>query len=224
MRLGLGGVCNDSAVKRAVVDAFYKAYAERDVVAVAAFIGDDVEWTISGPIEALKFCGTYHGKAGLWELTMEVRGPKLPVQSMKQCTDAAADALMTYNFGGSAEHDCPKRDISTSGGVITIDSVCNFNGVTSTSHAVVSGDFNSAYTIEVTSKREGGRPIPGVAPTGETHMMIAAKYGGPCAAGQRPGDIVISNGMTMNVLDLQKGMPPRGAMPTGGAGRPPPPR
>jgi ketosteroid isomerase-like protein len=77
MRLGLGGVCNDSAVKRAVVDAFYKAYAERDVVAVAAFIGDDVEWTISGPIEALKFCGTYHGKAGLWELTMEFHGPKL---------------------------------------------------------------------------------------------------------------------------------------------------
>ena len=132
--------------------------------------------------------------------------------------------VMTYNFGGSAERDCPKRDISTSGGVITIDSVCNFNGATSTSHAVVSGDFNSAYTVEVTSKREGGRPIPGVAPGGEMHMMIAAKYVGPCAAGQRPGDIVMSNGMTMNVLDLQKGIPPRGAMPAGGAGRPPPPR
>ena len=34
----------------------------------------------------------------------------------------------------------------------------------------------------------------------------------------------MSNGMTMNVLDLQKGMPPRGAMPAGGAGRPPLPR
>ena len=61
-------------VKRAVVDAFYKAYAERDVVAVAAFIGDDVEWTISGPIEALKFCGTYHGKAAVLDLI----GPLVP--------------------------------------------------------------------------------------------------------------------------------------------------
>jgi ketosteroid isomerase-like protein len=56
------------SVKRSVVDAFYKAYAERDVEAVAEFIGDDVEWTISGPIEALKFCGTYHGKAAVLDL------------------------------------------------------------------------------------------------------------------------------------------------------------
>jgi len=162
-------------------------------------------------------------KAGLWEIKMEFQGhSRLPVQTMKQCTDASSDKLMTYNFGGSAERDCPKRDISTSGNTITIDSVCNFGGATSTSHAVVSGDFNSAYTVEVTSKREGGRPIPGVAPGGETHMMIAAKYVGPCTAGQRPGDIVMSNGMTMNVLDMQRGMPP-GGMPAGGM-RPPPPR
>ena len=86
------------------------------------------------------------------------------MQTMKQCTDVSSDKLMTYNFGGSAERDCSKRDISTSGGVITIDSVCNFNGATSTSQAVVSGDFNSAYTVEVTSKREGGRPIPASRP------------------------------------------------------------
>ncbi len=60
--------------------------------------------------------------------------------------------------------------------------------------------------MDVTSKREGGRPIPGVTPNGETHMTIIAKYAGPCAAGQRPGDVIMSNGMTMNVLDL----PPRG--------------
>ena len=122
-------------------------------------------------------------KAGLWEIKMEFQGhSRLPMQTMKQCTDASSDKLMTYNFGGSAERNCPKRDISSSGGVITIDSVCNFNGTTSTSHAVVSGDFNSAYTVEVTSKREGGRPIPGAAPGSETHMMIAAKYVGPPAS------------------------------------------
>ena len=143
-------------------------------------------------------------KAGLWELKMDFQGRHLPSQQMKQCTDASSDKLMTYNFGGAAERDCPKRDISSSGGTITIDSVCSFNGTTTTSHAVVSGDFNSAYTVEVTSKREGGRPIPGAAAGGETHMMIAAKYLGPCAAGQRPGDVVMPNGMTMNVIDMQK--------------------
>jgi hypothetical protein len=42
-------------------------------------------------------------------------------------------------------------------------------------------------------------------------MMIAAKWIGACAAGQRPGDIIMSNGMKMNVIDMQKmgGMPRR---------------
>jgi hypothetical protein len=147
-------------------------------------------------------------KAGLWEIHMEFQGhSSLPIQAMKQCTDAASDKLMTLNFGGAGQH-CSKQDISNSGGAITVDSVCNFGGTTSTSHAVVTGDFNSAYTIEVTSMREGGRPIPGAAPGHESHMKIAAKWIGACAAGQRPGDVIMGNGMTMNVLDMQKLMPP----------------
>ena len=35
-------------------------------------------------------------KAGLWEIKMEFEGrSNLPVQTMKQCTDAATDKLMT---------------------------------------------------------------------------------------------------------------------------------
>ena len=155
-------------------------------------------------------------KAGLWDLKMEFVGSRLPAREMKQCTDATADKLMTANFGGSAAEACSKNDVRNSGGVITVDSVCNFGGATSTSHAVISGSFDSAYTVEVTSKREGGRPIPGMAPGGETHMKIAAKWLGPCQSGQRPGDIVMNNGMTVNILDMQKmgagmhpGMPKR---------------
>jgi ketosteroid isomerase-like protein len=55
-------------VARAVVDAFYKAYAERDIETVAEFIADDVDWTISGPPDVLKFCGTYRGKAAVLDL------------------------------------------------------------------------------------------------------------------------------------------------------------
>jgi len=143
-------------------------------------------------------------KTGLWEIKMMFEGRAIPPQTMKQCTDAASDKLMTYNFGGAAERNCQKQDIRNSGGTITVDSICKFGGVTSTSHAVISGDFNAAYTVEVSSTREGGRPVPGAAPGRETHMTIAAKWIGGCAAGQRPGDIVMGNGMTMNVLDIQK--------------------
>jgi hypothetical protein len=151
-------------------------------------------------------------KAGLWEIKMEFQGhSNLPMQTMKQCTDAASDKLMTYNFGGAAEKNCRKQDIKNSGGTITIDSVCSFGGATSASRAVISGDFNSAYTVDVISTHQGGPPVPGAAPGRETHMTIAAKWVGPCPAGQRPGDMTMGNGMTINVLDMQKrgGMPKR---------------
>ena len=86
----------------------------------------------------------------------------------------------------------------------TIDSVCKFGDATTTSHAVITGNFDSAYTMKITSTREGGRPLPGVAPGAETHMSIEAKHLGACEAGQKPGDMMMSNGMKVNILDLPK--------------------
>ena len=42
-------------------------------------------------------------------------------------------------------------------------------------------------------------------------MKLAATWVGPCAAGQRPGDMIMGNGMTVNILDMKRGIPP--AMP-----------
>ena len=143
-------------------------------------------------------------KAGLWKLKMEFQGRNLPAQLMQQCTDASTDKLMTLNFGGAADRNCQKRDVHNNGGTITVDSVCSFGEATTTSHAIVSGDFNSAYTVQISSTRQGGRPIPGAAPGGESRMTISAKWLGPCVAGQKPGDVMMGNGMKMNVLDIQK--------------------
>jgi hypothetical protein len=143
-------------------------------------------------------------KAGLWELKMVFEGRNLPPTTLKHCTDAATDKLMNANFGGSNEQNCSKQDMKKSGGTITVDSVCKFGEATTTSHAVITGMFDSAYTMKVASTRAGGPQLPGMAPGAETHMMIEAKWLGPCAAGQKPGDVIMSNGRTMNVLDLQK--------------------
>ena len=149
-------------------------------------------------------------KTGLWELKMIFEGRNLPPTVMKQCVDPATDRLMNANFGGSNEEACSKKDVKNTGGTLTIDSVCKFGDATTTSHAVVSGSFESAYTIKVASTRAGGPPMPGVAPGAETHMTIEATWLGACAAGQKPGDVVMSNGMSMNVLDMQRmrGAPP----------------
>jgi hypothetical protein len=149
-------------------------------------------------------------KAGLWEIRMAFEGRKQLAQVMKHCIDAASDKQMN-NFGGPAQQACSKQDVTKSGGAMTIDSVCKFGDATTTSHAVVTGSFDSAYSMQVTSTRAGGPPIPGMAPGAATHMTIQAKWLGPCAAGQRPGDVIMSNGMKMNVLDLKhmQGVPRR---------------
>jgi ketosteroid isomerase-like protein len=55
-------------VPRARVEAFYRAYATRDVAMIAEFIHDDVVWTISGPVDLLPYCGTHHGKTAVLDL------------------------------------------------------------------------------------------------------------------------------------------------------------
>lgn len=55
-------------VPRSLVEAFYKAYAARDIEKIAAFLDDEVEWAISGPVDVLHYCGVYHGKAAVLDL------------------------------------------------------------------------------------------------------------------------------------------------------------
>jgi hypothetical protein len=52
-------------VSRAHVEAFYAAYAARDIAAIAEFLDDDVIWTIAGPVDHLPYCGVRHGKAAV---------------------------------------------------------------------------------------------------------------------------------------------------------------
>ena len=145
-------------------------------------------------------------KAGLWEMTMTFEGRGAPPQTMQQCIDAATDKAMQDMSQGMRGQSCSKREVKKVGNTIVFDSVCSMGAGTTTSHGVVSGDFNSAYTVKVNSKREGGPAIPNMPP--ETNMAIESKWLGPCKADQKPGDIIMANGMKMNVNEMQKGGPP----------------
>lgn len=59
-------------VTRALVEAFYKAYAARDADQISQFLADDVEWSISGPVDVLPFCGTRHGKAAVLDMVVRL--------------------------------------------------------------------------------------------------------------------------------------------------------
>jgi len=118
----------------------------------------------------------------------------------KMCLDAAADSLAPIagrRFGHAP--NCTQASASTPGG-FTFDSTCKRGERTITTHAVATGDFNSAYKVEVSTRVEPareGRP-------GERQMTLTSKWLGACPPDMKPGDVSTS-GMKYNLKD---GPPP----------------
>jgi hypothetical protein len=145
-------------------------------------------------------------KAGLWDIkTTASAGRSVQIQ---QCVDAKTDQAMQAHVGSMPQRDCSKRDVQKSGATTTIDSVCTVAGKTLTAHVVITGNFDSDYTMVITSQSD--------AQPAQRTTTMSAKWLGPCAADQKPGDMIMPNGMKMNLLDMQKGMGQPGA-----AGAPP---
>jgi hypothetical protein len=144
-------------------------------------------------------------RAGLWEVTINHDASKAPAQTMQQCTDAETDKLMNAFGGDLSAGMCTKQEIQKVGATLVINAVCQIGPMKSVSQSVVSGDFNTNYQVTVTSKLEG---VPAAAKglAGGT-TTIQARWVGACKPGQRPGDITMSNGQTMNIRDLRKAMP-----------------
>jgi hypothetical protein len=137
-------------------------------------------------------------KAGLWEMKMVSEA--MPAMTMQHCTDETTDQQMRNAASPLAKEMCSKNEVQkTATGYVT-DSVCEIGGMKMNSHAEITGDFNSAYTVKSTSQQQGG-PIGGPR---QTTMTLEAKWLGACAADQKPGDIVMPGGFKMNVKDMEK--------------------
>ncbi|WP_298105090.1 DUF3617 family protein [Bradyrhizobium sp.] len=131
-------------------------------------------------------------KAGLWEIKTTIGGHAVTV---KQCIDAATDRMLQSSTGPLSAQACPSRQVSKSDSGFTIESRCSFNGKPASARAVVTGSFDSAYTMTVTAE---GKDLPAA------RMTMEGKWLGACAADQKPGDVIMSNGVKVNVPDLQK--------------------
>ena len=95
-------------------------------------------------------------KAGLWELKMVRTGSAMPDMTMQHCTDETVDKEMNNNVSPMAKQICAKQDIKKTATGYVGDSECNVAGVSTTSHAEIVGDFNSAYTVKTSSHAQGG--------------------------------------------------------------------
>lgn len=174
---------------------------------VPSMIRSRAAWLIAGGVVAV-VAGTTVARAdemptrkpGLWEIRMLDAATKAAGMTMQQCTDAATDKDLTSNLSPMAKQTCSRNDVRKTAAGYMADAVCTVNGMSMTSHSDVTGDFNSAYTVQVTSKVSGA---PGGVPR-ETTITIEAKWLGPCKPDQKPGDIVMPGGFKINITDMQK--------------------
>jgi hypothetical protein len=138
-----------------------------------------------------------HEKIGLWLQETTMSGQHI---SGQYCIDATTEARMSV-FSSTVSHNgkCQRGPIvHEADGSWTDVSTCEFRpGVKDTTRAVISGDFNSKFTMALTSL-----------PSGASIMNMTGTWIGPCKPGMKGGDVVMSNGMKMNLLEgTSSGLP-----------------
>ncbi|RQO54583.1 hypothetical protein DBV14_12495 [Variovorax sp. KBW07] len=141
-------------------------------------------------------------KPGLWEIQTgggsgEGAAGKSAGHTMQQCIDAASDKALREMGQGMGKDLCSKQELKLESGKLVMDSVCKIGNTVATSHAVMTGDFSSTYRME--SKSSYSPPLMGRT---EGTAVIEARWIGPCKPDQKPGDMVMGNGMKMNVLEM----------------------
>jgi ketosteroid isomerase-like protein len=55
-------------VSRELVSSFHDALASRDATRIAAFIADEVDWLLIGPVDFMRFCGQRRSKTEVFEI------------------------------------------------------------------------------------------------------------------------------------------------------------
>lgn len=131
-------------------------------------------------------------KPGLWKITITGEDSF----TVRQCSDPASDQTI-LQAGIGASGNCAKPEVQQSGNTITLDSVCKAAGKATASHIVITGSLDSKYTMTM-SGQAVGKSAHGKS------MTLNAEWLGPCGAHQKPGDLIMPNGTTINLLSAEE--------------------
>jgi hypothetical protein len=136
-------------------------------------------------------------KSGLWDIKISRASSNHPPQAMQMCIDQKTDNMALQMAETIGKQACSKQSIRREGSKIVGDSVCQIGETTATSHSVFSGAFDQSYRGEIRSKYDP--PLMGKS---ENLTVIEARWTGPCKADQKPGDMIMPNGMKVNIRQM----------------------
>jgi hypothetical protein len=154
---------------------------------------------LAGAAPALHASSDLIRKPGLWEVNLR-QGPTITalVVRVLQCTtrETEPDMLLSILPG---QENCQPRRVKSSKDQLQIRTRCKIDGQRGVDSVLnVKGDRNSAYTGDFTVHyAQAITPDPGKRDSSTT---FDAKWLGNCRPGMKPGDMVLSNGVTVNVI------------------------
>jgi hypothetical protein len=152
-------------------------------------------------------------KPGLWEMERTAeRGAQHP-NRMTMCLDDTVQKEMFDMGAGAMKGMCSKHEFKMSGSRGTGDFICDFGGSRMHSKSTMQMTGNTGYRTEIHTTYDP--PFMGQR---ESTTVLTARHVGACKPGQRPGDMILPNGQTLNVRDTMSGAakgsitpPPKGA-------------
>ncbi|HEV2976466.1 MAG TPA: DUF3617 family protein [Casimicrobiaceae bacterium] len=166
------------------------------VLALLALLASNLVWAQDVPKR----------KSGLWEITRTSTYTQDQPRRGQLCVDKASDDALLQLAEGMRGEVCKTNKISHDGDKLVVDATCTLRASTAQTHALISGNFDSAYTVE--SKSTYTPPLTGAA-TG--HARFAAKWTGPCPPGLQPGETLLDTGAKIDSSGVVHGPPAREA-------------
>lgn len=143
-------------------------------------------------------------KPGLWEMSSEMS--MMPGQKMvaRRCMGPGNDKDL-LDGNPQERKNCGEPVVSRKGSDMHTEIVCKVEGSTATTRAVFSGDFQKHYGGRVDTTYTP--PLHGMS---ASTLTVSARWLGPCAPGQKPGDTEMSMpGGRINLQEMMKNMPSR---------------
>lgn len=148
-------------------------------------------------------------KDGLWEITVRSdelalkragQAPQRPL-TVQQCTSADTEPVMLLSLLPGQE-SCRNvkvgRRSKSAGGGYDISTTCYVHDSRNDARVELQGDLQAAYSGAYQVKFSQ-------APLSNTgRNVFEGRWLGACLPGQRPGDMVLPNGVTVNVVDDRK--------------------
>jgi hypothetical protein len=147
-------------------------------------------------------------KPGLWDMNRGSDRPNAPGMHMSVCVDESLQKEMWEMGAGAMKGMCSKTDFHMSGNTGSGEFICNMGGSTMHSKSTMTVTGDTAWHTDVDTTFDP--PLNGAA---KSHSTLDARYVGACKPGQRPGDMTLPNGQTINMRDMAGGRMPPGAPP-----------